>query len=217
MTYTDKELDNVLDISHLKIKVGHPNGTEAFISKIGNLKLSNGLVLYDVMVIPEYCITLISVHKLAKEIKLVLGHLAKPVLNILKNSLQIDSKDQNICCEVCQRDKQTRERFPLSDHVFSSLGDLVHFDLWGPYKIPNDDERVDPKLNSDQKSQSDSSSSSVSGGGLNTADFPVNNSGNDADSGDDIIATQNEEVAILEENIFFEGNLEQNPSTSQGV
>ncbi|GKB60717.1 hypothetical protein Tco_0916903 [Tanacetum coccineum] len=38
MTYTDKELDNVLDISHLKIKVGHPNGTEAFISKIRNLK-----------------------------------------------------------------------------------------------------------------------------------------------------------------------------------
>ncbi|GKF83516.1 hypothetical protein Tco_0245172 [Tanacetum coccineum] len=73
MTYTDKELDNVLDISHLKIKVGHPNGTEAFISKIGNLKLSNGLTLYDVMVIPEYCVTLISVHKLAKENKVIVA------------------------------------------------------------------------------------------------------------------------------------------------
>ncbi|GKE67774.1 hypothetical protein Tco_1521935 [Tanacetum coccineum] len=40
MTYTDKELDIVLDISDPKIKVGHPNGTYAFISKIGNLKLS---------------------------------------------------------------------------------------------------------------------------------------------------------------------------------
>ncbi|GJT20666.1 hypothetical protein Tco_0890603 [Tanacetum coccineum] len=67
MTYTDKELDNVLDISHLKINVGHPNGTETFISKIGNLKLSNCLVLYDVLVIPEYCVTLISVPRLAKE------------------------------------------------------------------------------------------------------------------------------------------------------
>nr|GEU46134.1 ribonuclease H-like domain-containing protein [Tanacetum cinerariifolium] len=38
-TYTDKDLDNVLDISHLKIKVGHPNRTEAFISKIENLRL----------------------------------------------------------------------------------------------------------------------------------------------------------------------------------
>ncbi|GKD15198.1 hypothetical protein Tco_1199605 [Tanacetum coccineum] len=70
MTYTDKDLDNVLDISHLKIKVGHPNGTDAFIYKIGNLWLSNGLTLYDVMVIPEYCVTLISVHKMAKENKI---------------------------------------------------------------------------------------------------------------------------------------------------
>ncbi|GJV14231.1 hypothetical protein Tco_1359554 [Tanacetum coccineum] len=73
MTYTDKELDNVLDISHLKIKVGHPNGAETFISKIGNLKLSNGLTLYDVMVIPEYCVILISVHKLAKENKVIVA------------------------------------------------------------------------------------------------------------------------------------------------
>nr|GEZ58043.1 ribonuclease H-like domain-containing protein [Tanacetum cinerariifolium] len=63
-------LDNVVDISHLKIKVGHPNRTEAFISNIGNLKLSNGLILYDVIVILEYCVTLISVHKMAKENKI---------------------------------------------------------------------------------------------------------------------------------------------------
>nr|GEX95831.1 ribonuclease H-like domain-containing protein [Tanacetum cinerariifolium] len=42
MTHTDKELDHVYDILHIKIKVGHPNRTEAFISKIGNLRLSNG-------------------------------------------------------------------------------------------------------------------------------------------------------------------------------
>ncbi|GKF42440.1 hypothetical protein Tco_0125782, partial [Tanacetum coccineum] len=51
MTYTDKELDNVLDISHLKIKLGHPNGTEAYISNIEILRLSNGLTLYDVMML----------------------------------------------------------------------------------------------------------------------------------------------------------------------
>ena len=54
MTYSDKELVDVIDISHLRIKVGHPNGTEAFISKIGNLRLSNSLTLFDVLVIPEY-------------------------------------------------------------------------------------------------------------------------------------------------------------------
>ncbi|GJZ43393.1 hypothetical protein Tco_0590648 [Tanacetum coccineum] len=73
MTYTDKELDNVLNISHLRIKVGHTNRTKAYISKIGNLRLSNGLTLYDVMVIPEYCVTLISIHKLAKENKIIVA------------------------------------------------------------------------------------------------------------------------------------------------
>ncbi|GJT48261.1 hypothetical protein Tco_0974418 [Tanacetum coccineum] len=54
---------------------------------------------------------------------------------------------------------------------------------------------------------SDSSSSFVSGGGVNTSDFPVNNSGNDSDSSDDIINTQNEEVTTLEENIFLRFSL----------
>ncbi|GKD85141.1 ribonuclease H-like domain-containing protein, partial [Tanacetum coccineum] len=194
MTYTDKELDNVLDISHLRIKVGHPNGTEAYISKIRNLRLSNGLTLYDVMVIPEYCVTLISVHKLAKENKVIvafdenrcyflnqdlnlknvlgigdqceglyyynnqgiksnnstlryqcllsqhdwhcrLGHPAEHVLNVLKESLQIDKKDNIGYCEVCQRAKQTKEPFSLSDYTYKSLGDLVHLDLWGPYRV----------------------------------------------------------------------------------
>ncbi|GJV04734.1 hypothetical protein Tco_1338303 [Tanacetum coccineum] len=146
MTYTTKGLDNVVDISHLKIKVGHPNGTEAFIFMIGNLKLSNGLTLYDVMVIPEYYVTLISVHKMAKVNKIFvvfdeskcyfmnqdlnlknvlgtgdqcegLGHTGELIMNVLKKSLNFDKSDKGFCCEVCQRAKQTRKLFPLSDHV----------------------------------------------------------------------------------------------------
>nr|GEX71967.1 ribonuclease H-like domain-containing protein [Tanacetum cinerariifolium] len=194
MTYTDKELDNVIDISHLKIKVGHPNGTEAYIYKIKNLILSNGLTLYDVMVIPEYCVILISVHKLIKDNKFIiafnenrcyflnqnlnhknvlgideqceglyyysdkgiksntstlnfqcmlsrhdwhcrLGHPADPVLNVLKDSLNFDKKDNTGCCKFYQRAKQTREHFPLSDHKSKILGDLVHLDLWGAYTV----------------------------------------------------------------------------------
>ncbi|GKB42908.1 putative RNA-directed DNA polymerase [Tanacetum coccineum] len=38
-------------------------------------------------------------------------------------------------CEICQRAKQTREPFPLSDHKSKTLGELVHLDLWGPYRV----------------------------------------------------------------------------------
>ncbi|GKA10245.1 putative RNA-directed DNA polymerase [Tanacetum coccineum] len=387
--------DNILDISHLKIKVGHTNRTKAFISKIGNLKLSNGLILYDVLVIPEYCVTLISVHKLAKENKIVAAF-DESKCYFLNQDLSLRSVLGTDLVILQNLAKQTREHFPLSDHVSSSLGELVHLDLWGPYKvtssegfkyfltvvddytravwfirkikvfrsdngtkfvnqtvnkfcadkgiihqtscaytpqqngiaerkhrhllnvarslmfqggislkmwteciltatylinrllssmlngkssyemiynkcptlshlrvfgclcfativnnndkfgsrsekcvmigyssvkkdivkfdtanvfqdinhinffdveypeIPNNDERVDPNLNSDLKSQSDSNSSSESGNSVNTADFPVNNSGNDDDSSDNIVATQNEEVATLEENNFSE-------------
>nr|GEX24475.1 ribonuclease H-like domain-containing protein [Tanacetum cinerariifolium] len=227
MTYTDKDLNNVLDISHLKIKVGHPNGTEAFISKIGNLRMC---------------------------------HPAEPLMNVLKKSLKFDKPDKDLCWEVCQRAKHTREPFPLSDHISSSLGELVHLDLWRPYRVtssegfrnfltvvdddtravsdsdkvkdvvekvfqdvnhinffnleypktPNDDERVDPKLNCDnKKSQSASSGSSESGGISVAADFLVN-SRNNADSCDNNFATQDEGVTTLKENVFSKGNMDQN-------
>ncbi|GJS12442.1 ribonuclease H-like domain-containing protein [Tanacetum coccineum] len=60
LTYTDKILVNVIDISYLRIKVSHPNGTEA---------------------------------------------------------------------------KQTRKPFSLSEHKSTILGELVHLDLWGPYRV----------------------------------------------------------------------------------
>nr|GEV05341.1 ribonuclease H-like domain-containing protein [Tanacetum cinerariifolium] len=135
MTYTDKELDNVFDISHLKIK---------------DLNLKN------VLGIGDQCEVLYYLNDQ--------GHHADPVQNVLKDSFQIDKKDNIVCCE-----------------------------------ISNDDERVANDLNKDK---SDSNNPSVSGSNINTADLPAD-SGNDADSSDDLVATQNEEVATLEENVFL--------------
>ncbi|GJW52271.1 ribonuclease H-like domain-containing protein [Tanacetum coccineum] len=102
MTNSDKELDNVYDISHRKIKVAHPNGIEAFISKIGNLKL----LMHD-----WHC---------------KLGHPTDPVLNVLKDNIGIENKSQTEFCEIYQRAKQTKEPFPLSDHSSSKLDSEAH-------------------------------------------------------------------------------------------
>ncbi|GJW85607.1 ribonuclease H-like domain-containing protein [Tanacetum coccineum] len=99
-----------------------------------------------------------------------------------------------------------------SANVFQDVNHINFFDIEYP-EISNNDERVANDLN---KGKSDSSSSSVSGSNINTADFLVD-SGNDADSSDDLVATQNEEVATLKQNIFPEGNLDQNLRSSQGV
>ncbi|GKB11390.1 ribonuclease H-like domain-containing protein, partial [Tanacetum coccineum] len=64
---------NVVDVTSLKIIVGHSNGTLATISHIGNLKLSKNVVLYDVLVVPRYCVSLLFVNKLIKDSKVFVG------------------------------------------------------------------------------------------------------------------------------------------------
>ncbi|GJS17143.1 ribonuclease H-like domain-containing protein [Tanacetum coccineum] len=155
------------------------SGSAAHTNMAGNLRLNNDVVLFDVLVIPEYCVSLLSVHKLIKDSKLsvsfdetkcviqdlkrekVLGTGSESaglyvfyancdklaVLKLLKNSLNLSNLDHNSPCEVCHKAKQTRDSFPISDHKSVALGDLIHLDVWGPYKVvsregfsPNDDE-----------------------------------------------------------------------------
>ncbi|KAI3730786.1 hypothetical protein L1987_61963 [Smallanthus sonchifolius] len=189
MVMTDKDLINQIDVFELNIKVKHPNGTSAAVTKIGNIKLSNRVTLYDVFVVPNYCVNLMSVYKLAKDSKLTvsfdeynchiqdsltksvlvtgsqldglyvcgdssvnskvcysshnitnlwharLGHPYENVLKVLKENLNLRTVENDSPCEICHRAKQHREPFPLSDHKSIQLGELVHLDVWGPYKV----------------------------------------------------------------------------------
>ncbi|GJX73972.1 ribonuclease H-like domain-containing protein [Tanacetum coccineum] len=273
ITFTDKFLVNVIDISHLKIKVSHPNGTEAFITKIENMPLTDYLTLFDVLVVPEYYVSLMSVHKVDRDSKLViafdelkcyilnhdlkagkvlgtgrqfgglyyfdgnqgrelksscvnnvcflskytwhcrLGHPADQVLNVLRPNLLFENDKSDVMYETCQRAKQTREPFPLSDHVSTELCELVHLDLWGPYKvtsrdglnnedffnldgsidhfeIPYDDERSDPSPSRY------GTPSSHSGG---TSDTHNENEGGHS-LGSDAAASENDRSANPEDN-----------------
>ncbi|GJX84535.1 ribonuclease H-like domain-containing protein [Tanacetum coccineum] len=73
ITNSTKNMTNVIDISDLNITVGHPNGTIAKINHVGNLRLTNNVVLFDVLVIPEYTVSLLSVNKMIKDSKLHVG------------------------------------------------------------------------------------------------------------------------------------------------
>nr|GEW22053.1 ribonuclease H-like domain-containing protein [Tanacetum cinerariifolium] len=117
LTISTDGMYNIMDNSELKIIVGHPNGTLATISHIGNLKLTNNVILYDVLVVHG------------------LGHPADQVLSVRKNVLSIFNNTYVPMYEVYQRAKQTREPFPMSDHKLKTLGELVHLDLWGPYRV----------------------------------------------------------------------------------
>ncbi|GJT03140.1 zinc finger, CCHC-type containing protein [Tanacetum coccineum] len=61
-----KFLINIMDISNLGLTVCHPNGTQDLITKIGDLKINNDITLYDVLVVLEYIVSLLSVHMIAR-------------------------------------------------------------------------------------------------------------------------------------------------------
>lgn len=69
MTASESLLHDTVDVSNLNLIVCHPNGSTAQINKIGNMQLSNSLILFDVFVVPDFNINLLSVHKLCKDSK----------------------------------------------------------------------------------------------------------------------------------------------------
>ncbi|GKD48152.1 hypothetical protein Tco_1277128 [Tanacetum coccineum] len=73
LTNSTKNMFNVSDISSLNLTVGHPNGTLAKISAIRSLRLTANVVLFDVLVIPDYNVSLMSAHKLIKDSKMFVG------------------------------------------------------------------------------------------------------------------------------------------------
>ncbi|GJX56459.1 ribonuclease H-like domain-containing protein [Tanacetum coccineum] len=126
MTYTNKNLVNVIDVSYLKIKVSRPNRTEAFITKIGNMPLTDYLTLCDVLVVLEYYVTLMSVHKVARYSILVIAF-------------------DEMHCYVLNQDLRAGKILGTGKQIGGlyyfdgNQGELVHLDLWGPYKVTSKD------------------------------------------------------------------------------
>lgn len=62
-----------------------------------------------------------------------LGHL--PMNRIpLVPSLSISDCDKTFACDACYKAKQTRSPFPISTNKTMHAFDLLHCDIWGPYK-----------------------------------------------------------------------------------
>ncbi|KAJ0818040.1 putative RNA-directed DNA polymerase [Helianthus annuus] len=153
MVKTDREMFNCVDVSEYDLFVSHPNGTKAKVSKIGSLKLAenvdlksgkalvtgkqdNGLYFVskgDSAV--NLCFNSLSVSNLWHN---RLGHPADQVLSILKTDLGVVGFEKQ-SCEICHRAKQVRTPFPLSEHKSKHVGDLIHLDVWGPYRVTSRD------------------------------------------------------------------------------
>ena len=66
-----------------------------------------------------------------------LGHPLSEVLSFLLSNLGIvgvSSKNKGDPCEICLRAKQTRNPFPISQSNAKEVFNLIHCDIWGPYR-----------------------------------------------------------------------------------
>ncbi|GJU13209.1 retrotransposon protein, putative, ty1-copia subclass [Tanacetum coccineum] len=136
---------NIGEIFELKFTVGHLNGTLATISPVGNLKLTNNVILYDVLVVPRY-------YDWKREKVLGTGSETGGLYMFdMNNDCSVGKSNVVLSFHVSKLlwhnrlghpanqvlEKQNGEPFPLSDHKPKSLGEVVHLDLWGPYRVPS--------------------------------------------------------------------------------
>ncbi|XP_071718028.1 uncharacterized protein [Rutidosis leptorrhynchoides] len=111
MICSDSDLFDEIDVSNMNIFVSHPNGTQAEIVK--DLMLNKLVGIGD------------EKDGLYMFKKMNIGNCA----NSFCGSLKLWHH------RLGHPAKQTREPFPLSENKSVMLGDLLHLDLWGPYKV----------------------------------------------------------------------------------
>ncbi|GKC21618.1 hypothetical protein Tco_1023768 [Tanacetum coccineum] len=78
ITFTIEFLFNIIDVSHLNITVAHPNGTIAKVNQIRSYKITDKIVLHDVLVVRGI---LFLSHRL--------GHSADQVLSVLEDKIDL--------------------------------------------------------------------------------------------------------------------------------
>lgn len=61
-----------------------------------------------------------------------LGH---PSIGVLSHLAFLQNKVEDRICDVCHKAKQTRIPFPVGHELADSVFDLVHVDVWGPYRV----------------------------------------------------------------------------------
>ncbi|GKD78390.1 hypothetical protein Tco_1341011 [Tanacetum coccineum] len=125
LTVSTVGMFDVIYIFNLNITVGHPNGTLATISHVGNLKFTNNVILYDALDLKRE--TVLGAGSESGGLYLFNMDNDKSV-DLVTHDLHLSKSVSVSACETCRRAKQTREPFPLSDHTSKKLGELIHLD-----------------------------------------------------------------------------------------
>lgn len=62
-----------------------------------------------------------------------MGHPSKVIMEYLP--FVCNKKDCDVNCDSCRMEKQTRFPFSTSTSCTKEIFELIHVDIWGPYKV----------------------------------------------------------------------------------
>ncbi|KAK9750505.1 hypothetical protein RND81_02G201300 [Saponaria officinalis] len=127
------------------ILVGLPDGTTRTVTKIGEVQIHPKILLHDVLFVPGFKHNLLSVGKLLsrdgickvhKYVELLHSRLGHTSVGKMEHITAVKTADlQSFKCEMCSLAKLHRLPFDRSDARATCLFELIHLDLWGPYKF----------------------------------------------------------------------------------
>ncbi|XP_074346408.1 uncharacterized protein LOC141685191 [Apium graveolens] len=66
-----------------------------------------------------------------------LGHVPFSNLKLIHPTYKVQEDATDSLCQICPKAKQTRNSFPISSIKSSAIFELLHVDVWGPYKVKN--------------------------------------------------------------------------------
>ncbi|KAL2247796.1 UNVERIFIED_CONTAM: Retrovirus-related Pol polyprotein from transposon RE1 [Sesamum indicum] len=129
-----------------------PDGSKKTVVYIGTVRLSNELVLDSVHYILDFPVNLLSISQLCngnryscsfnqfecvvQDQETKMGHASISAIRHIPES-NISSDSMEMKCEICPKAKQSRVPFLPSDSHATAIFELVHLDVWGPYKTPS--------------------------------------------------------------------------------
>ncbi|MDV3180571.1 MAG: hypothetical protein Q8829_02730, partial [Candidatus Phytoplasma australasiaticum] len=66
-----------------------------------------------------------------------LGHISFSNLKLIQPHCKVKEDVADSLCQICPRAKQTRNSCPISSIKSTIIFELLHIDVWGPYKVKN--------------------------------------------------------------------------------
>ncbi|KAK9732656.1 hypothetical protein RND81_04G013300 [Saponaria officinalis] len=130
------------------IIVALPDGTFKTVHQMGEHHLTSSVILHNVLFVPDFKQNLLSVGKLlddsnvtdlSSKVTVIQGkrdaglYKIKGMKHLLDN---VCSNTQNFICEACILAKHHIFPFDVSVSRAWNCFDLIHLDLWGPYRVP---------------------------------------------------------------------------------